>query len=111
MRGLFGGWLGAAQPQHPIGWWICPAVENSTELNQVLKDSIARVKVVRGINCCGGPGTGIIGCAWAPGNGMAVVRTSDLGTEAVLWIHEFGHDTGLGHDGGPLHIMGATDSG
>lgn len=86
-------------------------IDNSGEINSVLNNPVARVKVVRAINYCGGPGVGIIGCAWAPGNGMAVVRVGDLGTEAVLWIHEYGHNSGLGHDGGPLHIMAPSASG
>jgi hypothetical protein len=52
------------------------AIDNSTELNAVLNNSVARVKVVRAINYCGSTGTNIIGCAWVGGKGMALVRMS-----------------------------------
>ena len=86
-------------------------IDNSSELNQVLNNGVARAKVVRAINYCGGPGFNIIGCAWTPGNGMAVVRTSGFGTEAVLWIHEYGHNTGLPHAPDSRQIMYGTDTG
>jgi len=74
------------------------AIDNSTELNAVLNNSTARVKVVRAINYCGGTGTNIIGCAWVGGKGIALVRMSDLGSETVLWVHEYGHNIGLSHN-------------
>ncbi|MDQ7007791.1 MAG: thrombospondin type 3 repeat-containing protein [Acidobacteriota bacterium] len=86
-------------------------IDDSAELNAVLNDSVARAKVVRAINWCGGPGFNIIGCAWTPGNGLAVVRTSGFGTEAVLWIHEYGHNTGLPHANDSRQIMYGTDNG
>ena len=86
-------------------------IDDSGELNAVLNNSVARAKVVRAINWCGGPGFNIIGCAWSPGNGMAVVRTSGFGTEAVLWIHEYGHNTGLPHADDSRQIMYGTDNG
>ncbi len=86
-------------------------INNAPELTAVLVNSISRAKVVRQISYCGGPGTNIIGCAYAPGFGMAVVRLSDLGTEAVLWIHEFGHNTGLLHSADGRAIMFGSDTG
>ena len=86
-------------------------INDGPELDAVLNNPVARVHVVRLIQYCGGGGGNIIGCAWAPGNGMAVVRQTDLGSEAVLWIHEYGHNTGLGHSPDPGAIMFATDSG
>ena len=86
-------------------------IDSSSELNAVLGNSITRAKVVRAINYCGGPGFNIIGCAYTPGDGLAVVRMSDLGSEAVLWIHEYGHNTGLGHVGDSRRIMYGTDTG
>jgi hypothetical protein len=80
-------------------------IDDGSELNAVLNNGAARVKVVRAINYCGGPGTNIVGCAWTPGNGMAVVRLSSLGNEGILWIHEYGHNTGLGHSSDFRHIM------
>ena len=80
-------------------------IDSSIELTQVLNNPVARVKVVREINWCGGPGTNIVGCAWVGGNGMAVVRLTNLGSEGILWIHEFGHNVGLGHVSNPSYIM------
>ncbi len=86
-------------------------IDNSSELNAVLNNAVARVHVVRAINYCGGTGSNIIGCAWVGGNGMSLVRESNLGTEAVLWIHEYGHNTGLSHVTDSRGIMYATDHG
>jgi len=80
-------------------------IDDSAELTAVLGNGVSRVKVVRAINDCGGPGTNIIGCAWTPGNGMALVRLSSVGDESILWIHEYGHNTGLGHSSSPDHLM------
>lgn len=87
-------------------------IDTSAELTAVLGNTAARVKVVRAINYCGGTGTNIIGCAYSPGNGMALVRMSNLGSEAVLWLHEFGHNVGLSHNsGGSMYIMAPVDYG
>jgi hypothetical protein len=86
-------------------------IDNNTELNAVLNNSVARFKVVRAINYCGGAGTNIIGCAWVGGNGGAVVRMSNTGSEAVLWIHEYGHNTGLSHAGDSRYLMYGVDYG
>lgn len=86
-------------------------IDSDIEMNTVLQNRAARVKVVRTINYCGGQGTNIVGCAYSPGFGMALVRLTSLGGEAVLWIHEYGHNTGLGHRGDSRFIMYATDFG
>ncbi|HET6373024.1 MAG TPA: FG-GAP repeat protein, partial [Candidatus Polarisedimenticolia bacterium] len=83
-------------------------IDNGTELSSVLNNPVARVKVVRAINWCGGPVTNIIGCAGLPGNGMAVVRQTPPGTEGILWMHEYGHNTGSGHNPDPRYIMYAN---
>ncbi|MHC4321595.1 MAG: zinc-dependent metalloprotease family protein, partial [Planctomycetota bacterium] len=84
-------------------------IDNNSELSQVLNDNTARVKIVKEINYCGGSGTNIIGCAWIGGNGMAVVRRTNLGQEGVLWAHEYGHNTGLQHNTtGNSYIMYGT---
>jgi hypothetical protein len=87
-------------------------IDDSTELNTVLNHSAAHFKVVRAINYCGGPATNVIGCAWRPGHGAAVVRRSNLGSEGVLWIHEYGHNVGLPHNTtGGSYIMYGVDYG
>ena len=86
-------------------------IDDGTELNEVLNDTTARVKVVRAINYCGAPGTNIIGCSWVGGDGMAVVRRSDANSEAVLWVHEYGHNVGLGHNTDSRYIMYGVDYG
>jgi hypothetical protein len=81
-------------------------IDTSGELTAVLSNPVSRVKVVNLINYCGGGGANIIGCAWTPGDGMAVVRlTNSLVGEALLWAHEYGHNTGLGHNPQSNHIM------
>jgi hypothetical protein len=85
-------------------------ITTSSELSAVINNSIARVKVVDYIGYCGGPGSGIIGCAKTPGNGMVVVRMSSAPDEGKLWAHELGHNTGLGHSSTPFFIMYGTFS-
>jgi len=86
-------------------------VDDSAELDTVLRDRTARVKVVRLINWCGGPTANAIGCAFQPGHGVAVVRSSSLLVEEVLWIHEYGHNVGLAHAADARALMYATDNG
>lgn len=80
-------------------------IGSDNEMSQVLGDPSARVKVVRSIGYCGGPGGGIIGCGSTPGDGIALVRMSNRVNEAVLWLHEYGHNAGLGHAGDSRRIM------
>ena len=80
-------------------------ITTSSELNAVINNPISRVKIVDYIGYCGGPGSGIIGCAKTPGNGMVVVRMSSAPDEGKLWAHELGHNTGLGHNSTPQFLM------
>jgi hypothetical protein len=64
----------------------------------VLNQQVARVKVVRLINWCGSPGTNYIGCGYIGGYGTVVSRYSDMASEGALWVHEYGHNVGLGHN-------------
>ena len=80
-------------------------IDNDLELTSVLNNSVARVKVVRTINYCGGSAPNIIGCAWVGAPGMTLVRLSDPGQEGVVWIHEFGHNNGLNHVADVRYIM------
>ncbi len=87
-------------------------IDNDAEMRSALSNAAARVKIVKAINYCGAPGTNIVGCAWTPGNGMILVRLSGEGSEAVLWIHEYGHNTGLSHNStSSRYIMYPTDYG
>jgi hypothetical protein len=86
------------------------SIETFNELTLVLDNPSSRIKVVRAIYNCGGPGTNILGCAWIAGNGIAVVRTS-LEAEGILWMHEFGHNVGLGHSADNRNIMYAFVTG
>jgi hypothetical protein len=73
-------------------------INTSSELNQVFANNSGRVKVVDYIGWCGGGGTGILGCGETPGNSLAVVRMSNKYEEGILWAHEYGHNSGLGHN-------------
>ncbi len=82
-------------------------IDDNTELNAVLSNGVARVKVVRAINYCSGPGTNIIGCSYSPGGGMSVVRLSST-SEGLLWLHEYGHNVGINtHNPGNNYVMHA----
>lgn len=71
------------------------SIDSSAEFSAV-NGLPGNVKVVNEINWCGSLAPGIIGCAPVPGTSLVVVRyTSSM--EAVLWIHEFGHNKGLPH--------------
>lgn len=56
------------------------------------------VKIVQAIRWCGGPGDSIIGCAPV---GSAVINLAAVrfsaNMEGILWVHEYGHNAGLGH--------------
>ena len=56
------------------------------------------VKVVGAIRWCGGPGDNIIGCAPVGSTtvNVAAVRF-DADQEGLIWVHEYGHNCGLGH--------------
>jgi len=78
-------------------------IDSAEELNAVVAASPERVKVVRQINWCGAPATNVIGCSLTPGNGTVVVRIS--GPEGILWLHEYGHNTGLRHVSNYYYVM------
>ena len=80
-------------------------IDNEAEFYAVVNHTVGRVKVVRLINYCGGPGSNILGCSWVGGNGMVLVRFGDVPTEAALWAHEYGHNAGLAHNPQPNYIM------
>ena len=83
------------------------SIDNSTEQNNAMSNSSARVKLVESINYCGVPGTNIIGCGYIASWGIIAVRVDDysFGHEVVLWAHEYGHNVGLGHASSSSRIM------
>jgi cysteine-rich repeat protein len=83
-------------------------VSTEAELDALLDDRSVRFKVVRAINWCGGPGTNFSGCATQRGFGAVVVRLSDPGLEAGLWLHEYGHNAGLEHVANTRNVMSPT---
>jgi hypothetical protein len=85
-------------------------IDDQDEMNAVLTDSVSRVKIVEAINWCGQPASNIIGCAYVGGNGMALVRMGTVSSEAILWIHEYGHNVGLSHTPDPNDIMHGTNT-
>ena len=63
-----------------------------------LLDAGTGVKIVQAIRWCGDPGGSIIGCApvGSPAVNLAAVRFTES-QEGILWVHEYGHNAGLGH--------------
>lgn len=86
-------------------------VDTFAEQTAVLENDIARAKIVRIINFCGIPSTNILGCAEVNGNSMMLVRRTPIASEAILWIHEYGHNMGLNHNTDTRMIMHATNFG
>jgi len=85
-------------------------VDNATERDAVLGNPIARVKIVRIIRFCAGtsnPNANILGCATTPGDRMMLVRAAST-IEHLLWWHEYGHNTGLGHVSDPSNVMNGS---
>jgi len=90
-------------------------VDDEPERDTVLGNSIARVKLVRVIKFCSGPAepnVNILGCASTPGNTMMLVRvTTSSSIEHLVWWHEYGHNTGLGHVSDSNNVMNSSISG
>ncbi len=86
-------------------------INTSEDLTAVLNVGAGRVKVVRSINFCGGPGMNIVGCAFTPGDSIALVRSNTLAVEGLVWVHEYGHNAGLTHTANPRNIMAASNDG
>jgi hypothetical protein len=86
-------------------------IDNIMDQLNVEMVNTARFKVVRIINFCGAPGTNILGCAGVGGATATVVRRTNLGSEGILWIHEYGHNVGLVHHGDARYIMNAVNTG
>ena len=80
-------------------------IDNSGELTIAMNEGVARVKVVRLISWCFGPVTNDFGCAWLPGDGIVLVRQSNLDFEGNVWLHMLGHQVGLQHVTDTRYIM------
>jgi hypothetical protein len=76
---------------------VAGTIQTQAEWNTLLSAGTG-VKVVQAIRWCGGPGGSIIGCApiGNPTVNLAVVRFT-ANQEGVLWVHEYGHNTGNPH--------------
>ncbi len=76
---------------------VAGTIQTQAEWNALMSAGTG-VKVVQGIRWCGRPGGSIIGCA-PVGNAtvnLAVIRFT-ANQEGILWVHEYGHNAGLGH--------------
>jgi len=76
---------------------IPATIQTSADLTALLSAG-SGVKIVGAIRWCGGPGDSIIGCApvgSATVNVAAVRFTANQ--EGLIWVHEYGHNCGLGH--------------
>jgi hypothetical protein len=76
---------------------IPAAIQTEADLTALLNAG-SGVKIVQAIRWCGGPGGSIIGCApvGSPTVNLAAVRFT-ANQEGLIWVHEYGHNCGLGH--------------
>jgi hypothetical protein len=76
---------------------IPATIQTEADLYALL-DAGSGVKIVQAIQWCGGPGGSIIGCApvGSPTVNLAAVRFT-ANQEGLIWVHEYGHNTGLPH--------------
>ncbi len=72
-------------------------IQTSADLTALLSAG-SGVKIVQAIRWCGGPGDSIIGCAPVGSTtvNVAAVRFT-ANQEGLIWVHEYGHNCGLGH--------------
>lgn len=76
---------------------VAGTIQTAAQLDALLGAG-SGVKLVQAIRWCGGPGGSIIGCApvGSPTINLAAVRFT-ASQEGILWVHEYGHNAGLGH--------------
>lgn len=76
---------------------IPATIQTAADLTALLNAG-SGVKIVQAIRWCGGPGGSIIGCApvGSATVNLAAVRFT-ANQEGILWVHEYGHNAGLGH--------------
>src|SRR5262249_33503406 len=75
-------------------------ITTNAQMNAVINNGVARVKVVTSISACGGQiNPSFIGCGLIGASG--IVSESGLGVPLTgeELTHEFGHNQGLGHRG------------
>ncbi|WP_436105494.1 hypothetical protein [Massilia sp. LjRoot122] len=72
-------------------------IQTSADLTALLSAG-SGIKIVQAIRWCGGPGDSIIGCApvGSASVNVAAVRFT-ANQEGLIWVHEYGHNCGLGH--------------
>ena len=72
-------------------------IQTSADLTALLSAG-SGIKIVQAIRWCGGPGDSIIGCAPVGSTtvNVAAVRFT-ANQEGLIWVHEYGHNCGLGH--------------
>lgn len=72
-------------------------IQTAADLNALLGAG-SGIKIVQAIRWCGGPGDSIIGCApvGSATINLAAVRFN-ANQEGLIWVHEYGHNCGLGH--------------
>jgi hypothetical protein len=72
-------------------------VDSEQAFNEI-HEAAGNVKIVRSITWCGQVNASIIGCARLGLDGMSIViEPFTRDQEAVLWMHEYGHNRGLSH--------------
>lgn len=92
------------------------SVDTSSDLQTLFQTSQANVVVVRFLNYCGGYSPAWSGCS---DDNLNVVVDNEVGlgsplalqTNAVLWLHEFGHSQHLSHNSGTNNMMRASVNG
>ncbi len=84
------------------------AVYNRSSYNQY-NDMALNVRVVSMITWCagaGGPDTAIVGCSDQPSGRFSIsVLKRSASRNHLLWLHEYGHNCGLGHMDSPGNVM------
>ncbi|NNG21948.1 hypothetical protein [Telluria aromaticivorans] len=76
---------------------VAATIQTEAQLIDLLNTGTG-VKLVQAIRWCGGPGGSIIGCAplGSPTVNVVAVRFTPS-MEGILWVHEYGHNAGIGH--------------
>lgn len=109
-------WLQAGIWFTALAWesvWATPLLDTSfTELAAAAPGSgspgVINVWFVDQISDCGGTG-GVYGCAYLPGNGVAIADAAFRDQRLDVLAHELGHNLGLTHVDDPFNLMAYGD--